>query len=99
MGLNALLFLLCRLAIMKQRRFLTGQSFLMVWVGFAAISFLYVVLNWFAFAVLSFGFPPVREVVVTTTFGIFIFPIVNAILNLSYKTLLSERVSGDGAIG
>ena len=46
LGLNALILLVVQMALVAQRRFFQGKSFLVVWWAFAMIAFLAAMLGW-----------------------------------------------------
>ncbi len=52
-GVNALVFLLVYGAVLSQKRFFTGKSFLILWLGFSLIAAGAIGLNWLAVSILN----------------------------------------------
>ncbi len=88
-GANAALFVLCRLAVIDQRRFLLGQGFAMVWLGFAIVVALYHILQWLLVSVLSFQFMPFSDFTAPLAVSIIMFPLIYLMLHITHKTLPS----------
>ena len=86
-GLNAILFLLTRIIITDQRRFLVGQSFIMVWFGFCILDIVFYALQWSAFSVLSMSWVPLSGLVPSLLLGMVLFPPLYLFLHLTHKVL------------
>jgi rod shape-determining protein MreD len=87
LGLNALLFVLIRMIIVDQRRFLLAQSFMMIWLGFAFVDIGYHIAQWLLFSLMAFRFMPIEDLWVVMFLGFAFFPLVNVILHITHKAL------------
>ncbi len=87
MGLRALLFVVIRMFLIDQRRFLLAQGFIIFWLGFAFIGAVYFTIIWLVLSVIAFQFLPLMTAAVPLTLGIMIFPLICAFLRLSHKIL------------
>ncbi len=87
LGLSAILFLVCRIVVVDQRRFLTGQAFAMVWIGFGALDIAFHLLQWGIFSALSGTLIPAGEFVSSLVLGLIIFPVFYLFLHLTHKIL------------
>ena len=86
-GMNALVFVAVQWVISGQRRFLMGQSFMMIWIGFAVVSIASVIVQWGLFGVLNLRWLPPDAFLVSGLFGIALFPLICIILHLIHKVL------------
>jgi rod shape-determining protein MreD len=98
LGLSAFVFLGLRWLVVDQRLFLMGQSFMMVWMVFAAMSAMCLVFQWFMYGVLNFQWTPILSVMFTFIAGFVVFPIVNMVLNVSHRLLPSMEAAFGVAI-
>ncbi|MCC6597610.1 MAG: rod shape-determining protein MreD [Alphaproteobacteria bacterium] len=87
LGLNALLFVLCRWAAVDQRRYLTSQNFFIVWIGFAFLNVAYVLAQWFVFLLVYRHFYPFSEIGFSLALGTALFPAIYIFMHLSHKLL------------
>jgi len=87
LGLSALLFLACRMVVVDQRRFLTGQAFPMIWIGFGALNVAFHLLQWGIFSGLNGVWMPLQEFSSSLVLGIVIFPVFYLFLHLTHKIL------------
>ncbi|MGB4057876.1 MAG: rod shape-determining protein MreD, partial [Alphaproteobacteria bacterium] len=87
MGLNALAFVLVQWALSDQRRFLMGQSFLMIWIGFAIVSMAMGIVQWGIFGLLSEAWPSFKSLLFSVIFGVALFPLISALMHLTQKIL------------
>ncbi len=94
LGLNALLFLLIQWVVRDQRLYLMGQSFMMLWAGFAVTAIIYGWLQWLIFALLHFTFPEYQPAVVTVLLSIGLFPVVSLILIFTHRLMPPELTRG-----
>jgi len=99
LGFNAVLFLLCRLAVIDQRRFLTGQTFSVIWLGFCLLSVLFHLLQWMMFSALSMQIVPVSDFTSPLILGVFVFPLICLFLHLSHKALPPPIVRAKSRLG
>ena len=86
-GLNTIVFMLIQWSVRDQRRFLMGQNFLMIWIGFVVLSVMAGLLQWAMFGLVNWGWPPLTPLWMSTAFGGSIFPFVCVILHLTHKIL------------
>lgn len=86
-GMNALFFLLCRMAVVDQRRFLIGQGFGMLWFGFCLLGIAYHLLQWGAFSAISMQWLYAKDFISSLLLGFVLFPVVYLFLFLTHKIL------------
>lgn len=86
-GLTPFVFLIMYNIISRQRLFLTGQPFMVIWLGFAVVGFITLIIQWLLFGLINFGWTPIQPVILAAISGVLIFPIISMILNLSHKVL------------
>lgn len=86
-GLSPFIFLLLRHVISSQRLFLTGQPFMVVWIGFMMAVVAALSLQWLLFGLTQLQWSGLDPVVLTSFVGILLFPIVSLVLNISHKAL------------
>ena len=90
LGLSALIFLGMRWVIVDQRLFLMGQSFMMIWIGYAFASFMGIMMQWALYGLLGLHWPPLEGAVIMFFAGILLYPLVSMILHLSHRLLPSH---------
>lgn len=86
-GLSSFVFLLMRKIVSEQRLFLTGQPFMVIWLGFCVVSAVGALLQWGLFGLMNFQWTPMQPVSFTIISGILLFPIIASILHLSHRVL------------
>lgn len=86
-GLSAFTLLIMRIVVEGQRLFLTSQSFMVVWMGFAASSAVLLFTQWFLFGLLNWHWTPYVPIILMVFTGTFLFPAAFLFLNLSHKVL------------
>ena len=87
LGLNGLIFVLAQWVITDQRRYLTGQSFAMIWVGFIFVVFLTATLEVLLFRVMQGVWPNFMDQVISGMGASCLFPIFYWFLHMSHKIL------------
>lgn len=88
LGLNALVFVLVQWSVRDQRRFLMGQPFMMVWIGFVLLSAATGLLQWVLFGIAAgLSWPPLYPLCISVAFGAAMFPFVCIVLHLTHKLL------------
>lgn len=87
LGLNAMLFVLVRVAVVDQRRFILAQSFMMVWLGFALVNFIYHIAQWAIFSLIKWHIMPISQLWAGLLLGFAFFPIVSIVLHITHKIL------------
>ncbi len=86
-GMNALVFVAAQWVISGQRRFLTGQSFMMIWIGFGLLSFVSAFIQWGIFGLTQLHWFSIDVFLASNLFGIALFPAVCIILHFTHKLL------------
>ncbi len=90
-GISALVFVVVQWVVADQRRYLMGQSFLMIWIGFMIVSTAAMVMSWVVFGLLTGGWLPPRPLGFSILLGMALFPLVSILLNLTHKILPEPR--------
>ncbi len=86
-GISAFIFLIVRQIISDQRLFLTGQPFMVIWLGFILLSVAVAIVQWCLFGLIYLQWTPVKPVFLTAVAGALLFPVIAVILNLSHRVL------------
>ncbi len=86
-GVNALVFVLVHWVVTDQRRFLMGQSFLMIWIGFAIVNIAALFVQWLVFGLLGPGWLPLRPLGFSILLGMALFPVIAMFLHITHKIL------------
>lgn len=79
-GLSALLLVLCKAIVQRQRAFLMGQPYVTVWIGFGVISLLQSLIMWCVVSLQVWALMPIVPAVVAAGFSILLFPLISLIL-------------------
>ena len=87
LGFSAASYVLAQWLVMDQRRFLMGQSFVMLWFGFLALSVLISLIQWFIFAAVNFSWPPLRPIFFSLLLGQALFPLICVVLHWTHRML------------
>jgi rod shape-determining protein MreD len=85
-GASALVFVVVQWIVSDQRRYLMGQSFLMIWIGFILVSGVAGIAQWFVIGLLT-GWQPLKPLGFTILLGIALFPLISLLLHLTHKIL------------
>ena len=91
-GLSAFVFLLIQWTVTDQRRFLMGQSFMVVWFGFVVVSLGTIAAQWAVFSLIQTQFLPVQSLLVSSVFGIALFPVICIMLHFTHKLLPAQSM-------
>ncbi len=86
-GLSSFILLVMRHIVSEQRLFLTGQPFMVIWLGYMIVSGVALVAQWALFGLIHLNWTPIQPVVLEFVAGTFLFPVIALILNLSHKVL------------
>lgn len=92
-GMSAVIFVLVQWIVSDQRRFLMGQSFVMIWCGFLFISLGAGFLQWSVYGLTQGLWTPLRPVLFSVLLGLAVFPLVCVTLHWTYKILPSSARS------
>lgn len=76
LGLNGLVFLSVQWIMRRQRKFMMGQPFRLIWAGLALVALGAGLCQWFLFALFYFSLPPVLPVLISATLTAFAFPLL-----------------------
>ena len=87
LGLNAFIFLILRHNVSSQRLFLTGQPFIVVWLGYMVVSGVAMFLQWMLFGLIRLQWGAIDPVILSAFIGILLFPVISLILHFSHKIL------------
>lgn len=86
-GISAMIFLLIRQSVSRQRLFLTGQPFIVIWLGFIGALLVSSVIQWVIFSLIYWQVVAVDAQIMTIIASILMFPIISLALHLSHKIL------------
>jgi rod shape-determining protein MreD len=86
-GLNACVYVLAQWIVSDQRRYLMGQSFVMIWLGFLVLSAGAALLEWLMFGLAAQHLIPLRPLVFSVGLGFACFPLVCLLLHWTHKIL------------
>lgn len=99
LGVNALLFVLCRIVIYDQRKYLMAQSFQMNWLGFMMMNIAYQLTLWICYSALKFHFMPVSQLWMPLVFGALFYPVTSVLLHATHKILPAAISKRKGNLG
>lgn len=86
-GMQALVMVAVQWLTRSQRKFLLGQPFPVIWVGFAMIALGSGIVQWGLFSLLNFTFVPLKAMLAGVVFSTFVFPLAAMPLHMVYKAL------------
>jgi rod shape-determining protein MreD len=98
-GLNAALLVAIQWLVSDQRRFLTGQPFIVIWLGFGLLNAFATLLQWGMFGLTGLKWPPLLDLVPSIGLGFVLFPFICGLLNLTHKLLPSPADTALGGKG
>lgn len=90
LGLNACVYLLIRWTISDQRRFLMGQSFIVVWIGFVIVCTAALLFQWFIFGAITGNWPALNQVVFSILLAGSLFPLISVLLSWTHRLLTAQ---------
>jgi rod shape-determining protein MreD len=93
-GLSALLFVLVEWLTLRQRKFLLGQPFLVIWAGFALVALGAGAFQWGLFSLFNLAPLPVKPVLISTILSSLLFPLIVMPIYIVYKALSDDQVPG-----
>jgi len=79
-GLSALVLIGIQILVRKQRLFLMGQPFVMIWFGFACVALMQMLAQWGAISALNAALMPLTAMVIAWALSIMVFPLASLIL-------------------
>ncbi len=86
-GLSSFTLLIMNNVVSNQRLFLTGQPFMVVWLGFVVVGAITLLIQWFLFGLINFQWTSLQPVFLSAVSASLLFPVISLILNLSHKIL------------
>lgn len=86
-GLSSFILLILRQSVVHQRSYLTGQPFVIIWLGFAGVLSLSLILKWFIFNAVYWHWSALIPHMPSIVSAILIFPVISLILYLVHKVL------------
>jgi rod shape-determining protein MreD len=86
-GMNALVLVSAQALTAHNRKFLLGQSFLVIWAGFALVAFGAGAVEWALFSLFGLDFMPVKSALVSAILSALLFPLSVLPLAAVYKIL------------
>ncbi len=86
-GLNAFVLVAVQWVVRDQRRYLMGQTFGVVWLGFILICVAAGLTQWGIFGLLQFHWPPLVPVLAEIGLSVFLFPLVVLMLLAGHRML------------
>ncbi len=89
-GVNALVFIAVYGAVLSQKRFFSGKSFAILWLGFALIAAGAMALSWVAVSLLSLTLVEPRTVIFQYVLTLGLFPAVAWLLLRWQRTFLRQ---------
>jgi rod shape-determining protein MreD len=85
LGLNALSLVVAQWFVKSQRRFLSGQSFLVLWMCFFLVAAGVFALQWAAVSLFDFHVLPVKSIVISAALTGLLFPLLAGVLGAFLK--------------
>lgn len=95
LGMNAFILVVVQWLTRVQRRFLLGQSFLLIWAGFAVIALGAGLVQWLMFALFNFEAFTIKPMLVSTIISISIFPMLVYPMAAAHKAMKDDPTAGD----
>lgn len=86
-GLNAFVLVAARWLVTDQRLFLTGQPFMIVWLGFIIVCAIAAAAQWLIYGLLSLRWSAPETVAAMVALGAVLFPPVNILLHATHQLL------------
>lgn len=90
-GLTAGILVMVQWIVRSQRRYLMGQSYVVLWTGFAIVCFSSAFVQWGLFGLTRLSWPPVEPILAGAALSVFLFPPVAAALQLVHRILPEEN--------
>lgn len=87
LGMHALIYILLRMIISDQRRFLIGQTYITGWAVFSLVCVLAAGLKWVMVAFTQEGLPALSPLMAESVFTILIYPVMSFCLIMLHRLL------------
>ncbi len=92
LGVHGLLFMVCRFFVTSQRRFLLGQNFMIIWLGYCVVTVAYMCLQWLVLSLSQLTLFPITKTLYGYGIGGILFPFVLLLLHLTHQVLPAPQV-------
>ena len=89
-GMNALVLVMAQALTFRQRKFLLGQWFLVIWVGFVLIALGAGVMQWALFALFNLTLISVKPMLISSVLSVLLFPLMVLPLTMLHKVLTAR---------
>ena len=86
-GMNALVLVTAQALTGHNRKFLLGQSFLVIWAGFALVALGAGIVQWALFSLFELAFVSAKPMLISVTLSAFLFPLFVLPLAAVHKAL------------
>ena len=93
LGMNALVLVVSQWLAKSQRKFLSGQSFLVIWAGFAIVALFSGLAQWLLFSLFNLTVVPVKSTFISFVLSVFLFPVMALLLSAVHKVLADPSSS------
>jgi len=87
-GVNALLLLLARVAVLSYRRYFVNRNFPFVWTGFALLTVLAMFALWLLHCILNLSLLDFRNAVIRAALTVAIFPVASFMLGRAQRAVM-----------
>ncbi len=87
LGINAFIFLVLRQLVSSQRIFLSGQPFIVVWLGSMVAISSSLFLQWGLFGLIELQWSSFDPVIISSFVGIVLFPAVSMVFHVLHRIL------------
>ncbi len=92
-GMHAIAFVAAQWVTSAQRRFLMGQSFPVLWAGFALVALGVGLLQWGLFSLFNWTLVAPKLILISTALTVFLFPAMVVPLSIVHKALADDPSS------
>lgn len=89
-GMSALVLVTVQWLTSSQRKFFLGQSFLVIWAGFALVVVAAGVVQWAVISLFNMALPPAKSMLISALLSTFLFPLMVLPLSRVYKALVDH---------
>lgn len=86
-GLHSILYLFVYFLITRQRLYLMGQAYLILWLFFAMTAFGFIFCEWLFFSIRYFTFFEYGTLVASCAVTIFLYPVINYLLMMLHRMI------------
>lgn len=87
LGISSLVFLLFRLAVLSQQRYLVKETFWATWAGFGLVAVPVLLLQWLLASAFFQSLLPVGDVIMQWVFTFGLYPLLHIVFNALYRFL------------